>query len=245
MKSLIKLLLKKKLNEVNFEPHFYERSEDRLWGKKPQGPASINASAWDGNYADTVDLKAYDETDKSLYIKKHIPITQTVKIILDKINLLNNIDFKTNKGVAIVMWKSSVTYTGKDQNPPGQQLLVIIRNNSAINMQWQPSVDVNISGGKVTGIDYIINIDTLIEYIKANNKTVITTEDLEAIKNAKSKTPKPQPKVVEKPTIIVNGSKYVVYNDNGDLVNKNNPQKIIKFDELSDDLQMQILDLLK
>jgi hypothetical protein len=241
MSLLIKKLLRQKLNEVTFEDHFYERSEDRLWGKKPEGPASINAAAWEGNSVDVVDLKAYDVQTKTLYLQKHIPITEPVKVILDNINTVEKIDFDTRDGVAIVMWKSMVTHTGKDQNPPGQMLILIIRNNSVQNIQWQPSLTIGSSG--VNGIKYIIRYQDLIKYLQTNNTLNITTEDLEKIKQSKSKEPKPEP--IEKPTIIVNGSKYSIANDDGDLVNKNNPKKTIKFDELSDELQMQVLDLLK
>ncbi len=243
MSSLIKNWLRKKLNEVAFEDHFYERSEDRLWGKKPEGPASINAAAWKGNSVDIVDLTAWDVNTKTLYIQKHVPITEPVKLILNNIDTVEKINFDTRDGVAIVMWKSMVTHTRKDQKPPGQMLILIIRNNTVQNIQWQPSLTVGSSG--INGIKYIVRYQDLIKYVQSNNSMVITTEDLENIKDIKSKEPKPEPKPIERPTIIVNGTKYSIANDDGDLVSKNNPNKIIKFDELSDELQMQVLDLLK
>lgn len=242
MKDFIRRLLKERLSEVTFDPHFYERSEDRLWGKKPDGPASINAAAWAGDYVDTVDLTAMEEKTRKLYIEKNVPITQDVQIILKYINFLESINFKTDKGVAVVLWKSSIVHSGREQNPPGGTLLVIVRNNVALNMQWQPNRDVNLTGGKVTDVGYIVNIRELIDYVKENGDTTITTKDLNAIKDAKSG--KVEPKKPKENLIVVNGSKYSVLNQDGDLVNKNNPNKIIRFDDMPEELQLKVLELM-
>ena len=241
MKELIKRLLKERLSEVTFDPHFYERSEDRLWGKKPAGPASINAAAWAGDSVGTVDLTAMDEKTRKLYIEKHVPITMEVKKILSYIDVLEKINFNTDKGVAVVLWKSSVVHTGKNQNPPGGTLLVIIRNNVALNMQWQPNRDVNLAGGKVTDVSYIFNINELMDYVKQNGTTDLTTKDLNILKDAK--TGKVEPEKPKENVITVNGSKYIV-NQDGDLINKNNPNKIIKFDEMPEELQLKVLEIM-
>lgn len=240
MKDFIRKTLKRKLNEISFDPHFYERSEDRVWGKKPQGPASINAPAWAGDSVGNVDLIALDTLTRKLYKQTDIPITQQVKIILDSVNVLEDINFDTDKGVAVVLWKTKIVHTGKDQNPPGGTLLVIIRNNTALNVQWQPNKDVNIGGGKVTGIDYIVNFDELLNYVSETGSKTITTKDLNILRDRKMG--KSEPKKEETPIFVVDGSKYILANKDGDLVNKNNPKKIIKFDDLPDDVQLQVLD---
>jgi hypothetical protein len=109
-------------------------------------------------------------------------------------------------------------------------------------MQWQPNKDVNISGGKVTDVSYIINIDELNDYIAKNGVTTITTKDLNAMRDAK--IGKVEPQKPKEFTIVVNGSKYSLLNKDGDLVNKNNPNKIIKFDEMPEELQMKVLELM-
>lgn len=240
MKSFIKKILKQRLTEVKFHNHYYERSEDRVWGKKPAGPASINTSAWSGEeVADTRDLIAYDEDKHKLYIEKNVPLTNYVKLILDKANELANITFDTPKAVAITLWKSSVVYTGKEQNPPGGTLVAVIRDNTVVNVQWQPNKDVNVSGGKVTKTDYIISFEMLMSYVEETGNKTITTKDLNTLKNRIMGVEPKEEKIDD--TFIINGSKYRILNNNGDLVNKNNSEKIIKFNDLPDDIQEKVL----
>jgi hypothetical protein len=246
MKDFIRYKLKQSLNEVTFEDHYYERSEDRVWGKKPAGPASINADAWAGNDVEDVrNLLAYDEVRHKLYTQHDVPITKKVKTILDKANDLADITFDTPKSVAITMWRSNVVYTGKDQKPPGGTLVAVIRNNSVMNIQWQPSKDVNVSGGKVTNTDYIISFEMLIGYVAETGNKTITTADLNILRDRIMGIEPKQEKEKEKEKIFIyDNSKYVLLNDDGDLVNKNNPNKIVKFDDLPKELQEKVLEAL-
>lgn len=243
MKDFIRHKLKLKLNEVIFDQHYYERSEDRVWGKKPEGPASINAAAWAGSeIADVRDLTAFDEKRKKLYTQPDVPLTNYVKLILNKANDLANITFDTPKAVAITLWKSSVVYTGKDQNPPGGTLVAVIRDNVVVNVQWQPNKDVNVSGGKVTKTDYIISFEMLMSYVAETGNTTIKTKDLNIMKDRiMGIKPKEEKSEV---VFVIDGSKYILLNKNGDLVNKNNPNKVIEFDNLPDDVQEKILDVI-
>lgn len=243
MKDFIKNRLKLRLNEVTFEDHYYERSEDRVWGKKPEGPASINAAAWAGkDVSDIRDLKAYDVDRKKLYTQPDVPLTNYAMQILDKAKLLADVTFNTPKSVAITMWKSNVVYTGKDQKPPGSTLVAVIRNDSVMNIQWQPSKDVNVSGGKVSNTDYIISFEMLMGYVAETGSKIITTQDLNILRDRIMGV---KPKEEKQEFVIrIDNSKYIILNDDGDLVNKNNPNKIIRFDDLPKEIQEKVLEAL-
>lgn len=238
MKELIKRLLKERLTEVEFDPHFYERSEDRLWGNKPEGPASINAQAYEGNYVSRRDLLAYNEKIKKLYTAHDVPLTDDVDNILRLIDAIAPINFKVNKGIGIILWISSVIHTGKGQNPPGGTLLMIVRNNLIKTIQWQPNKDVNIGGGHVTDVDFLLKAEDLINYVRENNKTTINGEDVLKIIG------KFVPEKPKEDIISINGTKYIIANrETGDLKQKNTG-KLILFDDLPDDIQLQVLDIL-
>jgi hypothetical protein len=238
MKSLIKKLLKQKLNEVAFDPHFYERSEDRVWGKKEAGPASINAPAYEGKYVSKRDLQAYDEKLKKLYIANDIPLTREANKILALVDQVAPINFKISKGLGIILWASTVVHTGKGQNPPGGTLLMIVRNNVVVTIQWQPNTSVNVGGGAVTDVDYLVQAPDLIKYANENGKSVINLEDILKI------TGKFVPEKPKDDIIIFNGAKYVIANrETGDIKQKNG-DKVIKFDDLPEDLQAKILDII-
>ena len=243
MKDFIKHTLKLRLNEVTFEDHYYERSEDRVWGKKPKGPASINAAAWAGkDVADIRDLKAYDDDTHKLYTQPDVPITNQVVLILNKANELADITFDTPKSVAITLWKSNIIHTGKDQRPGGGTLVAIIRNNSVMNVQWQPGKDVNVSGGKVTNTDYIISFEMLMAHVAKTGSKIIKTQDLNILRDLIMGV---KPKEEKQEFVIrIDNSKYIILNDDGDLVNKNNPNKIIRFDDLPKDIQEKVLEAL-
>lgn len=238
MKLFIKKLLKQKLNEVEFHPHFYERCEDRVWGNKPEGPASINAPAYEGKYVSKRDLQAYDDKLKELYTAYDIPLTREANKILALIDQIAPIDFKISKGLAIILWSSSVIHTGKGQYPPGGTLLMIVRNNLIVTIQWQPNTSVNVGGGNVSDVDYLVQAPDLIKYASENGKSLINLEDILKI------TGKFTPEKPKDDIIIFNGAKYVIANrETGDIKQKNG-DKVIKFDDLPDDIQAKILDII-
>ena len=239
MKEFIRKLLKERLTEVEFAPHFYERSEDRLWGNKPEGPASINAPAYEGNYVKKRDLIAWNDELRKKYTAYDVPLTSDVDEILALIDIIAPITFKVkNKGIGIILWSSGVIHTGKNQRPPGGTLLMIVRDNLIKTIQWQPNNDVNIGGGHVTDVDFLVKAGDLIKYVDENGKSTINGEDVLKIIGKF---------VPEKPkefTVIINSTKYVIANhETGDLKQKNS-DKVIPFDELPDDIQLQVLDFL-
>ena len=241
MKSFIQQLLKQRLSEVTFSNHFYERSEDRIWGNKPQGPASINKGAWAGKYVEMTDITAWDEDTRKLYVEKNVPVTESVKLILAKIKMLGNVIFSTDRAVAVKLWAGREVHTGKDISAPGGTLIVIIRGDVATNTQWQPNKDANISGGKITGVDELISFEELMAYIKQTGNYTITNKDLETMRGLKTGAPI-QAKPAE-PVINVNGSKYIIANKDGDLKAKNS-DKMLSFDDLPEDIQMKVLELM-
>jgi hypothetical protein len=239
MKEFIRKLLKERLTEVEFAPHFYERSEDRLWGNKPEGPASINAPAYEGNYVNRRDLLAYNEKLKSLYTAYDVPLVSDVDDILKVIDKIAPITFKVkNKGIGIILWSSGVVHTGRNQRPPGGTLLMIVRDNLIKTIQWQPNNDVNIGGGHVTGVDFLLKSEDLLNYVRENGKTTINGEDVLKI-IGKFVEEKPKEDIIS-----INGTKYVIADrETGDLKQKNSG-KIILFDDLPEDIQLQVLDIL-
>lgn len=243
MKSFIKKLLKQKLNEVKLSDHFLERSEDRVWGNQSKGPASINAGAYVGtDVVDNMDMRGYDEHTLKHFIKKNIPISSFVKKILNYFDVLENkINFKTKYAIGIIFWKSSVTYTGKGQNPPGNSLVGIMRDNIMVTLQWQPAKDVNIGGGMVTDTDMLLPITLILQYVKETGITTLTDEDVRKI-NIIQKGVDTTPKTTE-PIVIINGVKYSVDMETGNVKQKNGAKSIF-FDDLPDDVQEKILSII-
>jgi len=181
---------------------------------------------------------AWDAKLRKLYTKYEIPLTGQVNDILDLINQIAKISFKVKKGVAIKFFSSNVIHTGKGQNPPGGTLLGIVRENQMINLQWQPNHDVNIGGGHVTDVSFIVNAKDIINYCNETGKTLLNSEDLMKIIGTYI-TPKEK-----EPEFNINGSKYIIADrSKGDLKQKNG-NKIILFDELPEEIQLQVLEYL-
>lgn len=248
MKDFISKKFKQRLNELRLSVHTIERLEDRVWGNKPAGPASINAQAW-------ANPENFPEEDvigvvNNKFHKEKAPVTPHVKRILDEIEFIKTIDFDRSIDMAIIFWKSNKMETGLGQKPPGNVLVGVLRHNDLITIQWQPSS--SISNGRITDINTVIEFDKLQQYITSNNLKTITPAD---IKKLTIKEKPVDPKKEDELVININGVKYVLDGDKGVFYKKNDIGKYMRgevpknelyklddiFDRLPEDLQSKIL----
>lgn len=248
MIPLIKKAFRQKLNELKLSVHTIERLEDRVWGNKPNGPASINATAWAN--PDNFPKEPVISVINNKFHNETTPVTNHVKRILDEISFIKNINFENTIDMAIVFWKSSKLETGLGQNPPGNVLVGVLRHNEIVTIQWQPSASVY--GGKVTDVDYVIEFDKLQNYITSNNINNITLKDVKKMLN---KDKPEQPKKENDIVITINGVKYALDAKNGIFYKKNELNQYTKglipnnelyklddiFDNLPENIQNQIL----
>jgi len=239
----LKEFIKKHLNETITTCHFLTRLEDRVWGDKVDGPATINTKAYTGeDVASIIDLKSCDDKTKRSYIAREIPLTKYARMIIDTINVLEkDINFDTKYAIGLILWKSSTTYTGRGQSPAGNTLVAVMRQNTLTTLQWQPASDVH--SGRVTGTDLILYAKDIIHYARESGKSRITDIDIDNIKTPKKTSNIKMGKGEEEFVIIFNGVKYIIDMKTGDLIKKNDKNKVIKFDDLDSQEQERILSL--
>lgn len=181
MKTFIKKLLKKQLNEVRLTGHALERAEERVWGtrgkmtngKINEYPPTINADAWknDENY-NKIDVPVYGGGEKE------IPATNPVREIMQKISFIKNdliisddvdLDPKKDETINLLIYYSpnKINYGG---NIWGDSLTAVCKPDGGggyvSTIQWQnKSKDLaTLKGGSKEGYPkYIISVDYLIK----------------------------------------------------------------------------------
>lgn len=143
---------------------------------------------------------------------------------MNNIMTLSNINFLDQDNVGVVIYSSAKPYTyaqnkdGKNEKSEGNFIWVIIRGNDMETVLFSPS------GHKPQNTQIHLKMDQLVNYIRDVKKgdMNITSNDLKRMVNPQANAAPAQPKPVEA-IFMLNGVKWVLTNDKGFLVKKNNP----------------------
>lgn len=172
MRSLIKQLVKDKLNEVHLGNHSYDRAEERVWGNKQltngminNDPPTMNKDAWDQ------EVKYNKITVPTSSGSREIPATDPVRDVMSKLNYIQN-NLKVNvtlgpdESVNLIIFSSYKEYKGG--NIWGTVLTGVVRDSGEegkmLTIQWQNTNDLStLRGGKFGTPKYIVSVENLIK----------------------------------------------------------------------------------
>ena len=209
MKSLIKRLLKQKLNEVSLSRHSLDRAEERVWGTKQMtngeinnDPPTMNKEAW----ADEIKYNKIDvPTSRG---ERTIPATDSVRDVMSKLNFIQNnlkvdVTLEEDETVNLIIFSSYKEHRGGDIWGTILTGLVARAGNrdSMLTIQWQNTDDLmTLRGGKFGKPKYIVSVENLLK----NGISILNDENivnLALYPRPKKNTPpkvKPQPEKAEK-----------------------------------------------
>jgi hypothetical protein len=151
------------------------------------------------------------------------------KIVYKNLDYLENVEFPEENSVGVLIFRSKKPfyYTKPGEESFGQNIWVIIRNNTITTLMFSNAdTSVGIDSQHKTRTDYQINITKLKDYIDKEKEgdTNLTPEDIDNI--FKPKVVKQSDSEEKESNVVkVKGVNYVVDRDNEKIFKKNNPSQ--------------------
>lgn len=156
------------------------------------------------------------------------------KTVMDAIKFLEGVDFSDMRRVGIRIYRSNKMYVLTDavsgKKYSGNNIWLVKTNvNDALTILFKKDKEA------IPDIDYYVDLENIKKYLENWGKNSINKNDLENILKGKLERQVSNEKR-EEPIFILNGTKYLVDKDNGQLYQKNNPNKRIDIESIFDDL---------